>query len=105
MAIVDINSRHQDAKNRLYKIRIYVAVTDDLKKYPEGFKAIFRLFRLNSEGSEELVILFDNHEPFGLHEHDKLPNEHDSRKSLMTDDWREAWSIFQERCKEIFNEA
>lgn len=105
MVIVDINNRHQDAKNRLYKVSIYVAETDDLKKYPEGVKAIFRLFRLNDEGNEELIILMDNHEPFGFHEHDKLPGEHDSREQLKTDDWKEAWNIFQERCKGIFNEA
>lgn len=104
MVLVDINNNNQDGKGRLYRVSVYVAETDDLVKYPEGVKAIFRLFRLNHEGSEELVILLDNHEPFGFHEHDELPGKHDSRESIRTDDWREAWRIFQERCKEIFNE-
>ena len=49
------------------------------------------------------MILIDNHEPFGFHEHDRLPEEHDSRKEICVDDWKDAWKEFEERMKELFS--
>ena len=87
-----------------YKVTVSVEQTDDKKKFPpEGVKSVFRVFRLKSDGNKELVILIDNHEPFGFHEHDKLPEEHDSRKQICADDWKDAWKEFEERMKELFS--
>lgn len=87
----------------LYKIEISIKKHEDRESYPEGVKAIFRLFRLdrNENNEPELLVLIDNHQPFGFHSHDKLPTYHNSRTILHITDWREAWNIFQVKCKEI----
>lgn len=86
-----------------YKIEISIEEHKDRDKYPEGVKATFKLIRLdiNEENETELVVLIDNHKPFGFHSHDKLPQNHDFREVLHVDNWREAWKIFQAKCQEI----
>lgn len=104
MVLVDISNNASDKKGRKYKVVIHVEETDKTEQYPEGVKAVYKLFRLNDESSEELVILMDNHEPFGFHEHHKLPADKNKRRELGTKDWKEVRRIFQEKCKEKFNE-
>ena len=86
-----------------YKVEVVIEDSVDEIRYPEGVKAIFKLIRLDvTEDNEiELVVLIDNHRPFGFHSHDKLPQDHDFRCSLHIEDWREAWKIFQKKCQEI----
>lgn len=86
-----------------YKIDVSIEDHEDADKYPEGVKAVFKLIRLdiNDEGETELVVLIDNHKPFGFHSHDKLPENHDYREPLHLTDWNKAWSIFQAKCREI----
>lgn len=86
-----------------YKIEVSIEDHEDLDMYPEGVKAVFKLTHLdiNGEGETELVVLIDNHKPFGFHSHDKLPEDHDFRGPLHLDDWSEAWKIFQTKCREI----
>lgn len=86
-----------------YRIEISIDETHDRDKHPEGVKAIFRMLKI-TEDKESLVALMDNHKPFGFHYHNKLPALHDSRESIDTDSWQEAWVKFQEICKEILNE-
>ena len=87
-----------------YVVDVSVKQTTDKRKFPpDGVKSIFRVFRLNKNGEKELMILIDNHEPLGFHEHDKLPDLHDSRKEICVDDWQEAWRIFEDRIKELFS--
>lgn len=47
-----------------------------------------------------MVLLIDNHMPFNYHEHDKLPEEHNSRKCLSVGNWQEAWAIFDLKVKD-----
>ena len=86
-----------------YKIDVSIEDHEDTDKYPKGVKAVFKLIRLdiNDEGETELVVLIDNHKPFGFHSHDKLPENHDYREPLHLDDYNLAWSIFQAKCREI----
>lgn len=86
-----------------YAVDVSIEQTTDKIKYPpSGVKSVFRVFKIDSDGERELLILIDNHEPFGFHEHDKLPHKHDSRIEIHTDDWQGAWSVFEKRIKEIF---
>ncbi|CBW26607.1 hypothetical protein BMS_1782 [Halobacteriovorax marinus SJ] len=85
-----------------YLIDVSIKQTDDKNKYPPiGVKSVFRVLQIDSNGEQKLVILIDNHKPFGFHEHDKLPEVHDSREEIHTDDWQGAWTIFEERIKEL----
>ena len=87
-----------------YVVDVSIKQTTDKDKYPpNGVKSVFRVFKINGNGERELVILIDNHEPFGFHEHDKLPETHDSREEIHADDWQRAWDIFEERMKELFS--
>lgn len=93
-----------DAQGRLYKNFIKVEQTSDPTLYrPDGIKCVFRVLREKTRGSEdfELILLIDNHEPFGFHCHDKLPMLHDSRKPIQASNWKEAWIIFDEMVKEF----
>jgi hypothetical protein len=92
-----------DQSGKRYKWEVSVEDSTDTLNYPEGVKAVFRLVRLdiNQESDSELVILIDNHRPIGFHSHDKLPEIHDFRTPLHITKWKEAWNIFQTKCKEI----
>jgi hypothetical protein len=100
---VNISSRCCDLKGRFYRWEVKAEPTENLDLYPEGVKAVFRLLRLDAEKEKgvELLILIDNHPPYGFHEHDRLPHQHDSRALLETLDWEEALMIFQGRCREV----
>lgn len=86
-----------------YKVEVFVEDHADTNKYPEGVKAIFKMIRLDvgKENETELVVLIDNHRPFGFHYHDKLPRNHNFRQPLHIVDWKVAWDIFQTKCQEI----
>ena len=74
---------------------------------PDGKKCVFRFIReQNVDGEDfEIVFLIDNHEPFGFHEHPKLPEEHDVREIIHASEWSQAWDIFDARTRELLNEA
>lgn len=84
-----------------FLVEIDVHRTTNLEMFAEGVSATFRLLRVNSNGEKDLVYLIDNHAPFGFHEHDNLPDNHDSRVLINTNSWQEAWIKFQEKCREI----
>ncbi|HAZ13817.1 MAG: hypothetical protein A2X86_14520 [Bdellovibrionales bacterium GWA2_49_15] len=95
-----------DSKGRMCKIDVSIEQTSDMKKFPpDGKKCVFRVFREKVRGSEdfELVVLIDNHEPLGFHDHDKLPEVHDSRVQVHTTSWQEAWNTFDSKLKELLN--
>jgi len=94
----------EDQRSQLYRIEINVHQNDNLDQYPQGVKSTFRMLKVNSENGDQLVVLVDNHKPFGFHYHDKLPDNIKSRVHIYTDSWQEAWTKFQEICKEILNE-
>jgi hypothetical protein len=86
-----------------YKMIVCIESHLDLKTYPEGVRALFKLIRLDvgEENETQLLILIDNHFPFGFHSHDCLPSKHNQRTILHVRSWKEAWAIFQNKCKEI----
>jgi hypothetical protein len=89
--------------NDLFVIEVSIEQTEDFDKYPpDGIKATFRILK-SSGGVEEneLVVLIDNHRPFNYHEHDKLPEEHNSRKRIEANNWQEAWQLFDLKVKEV----
>lgn len=94
-----------NTKGDLFKVEILVEESTDLEKYPEGVKAIFKMFSMASDGESKLVVLLDNHKPYGFHYHDQLPSEHDSRIQISTELWSEAWNELEKLCKEILNES
>ena len=102
---IEKSSICSNSSGQQFKLEIYIKDHGDSEKYPEGVKAIFRLTKLNMDevgkGVSELMILIDNHAPFGFHSHDKLPEDHDFRTPLHMSDWKEAWGIFQEKCREV----
>lgn len=50
-----------------------------------------------------MVLLIDNHMPFGFHFHPGLPSNHDEREDIHASDWQMAWEIFDRKLKELFN--
>ena len=84
-----------------YFVEIEVYETKDLVMFPEGVSATFRLFKIDQNAERQLIYLIDNHAPYGFHEHDKLPVKHESRKSIHTVSWQDAWNKFQEKCREM----
>lgn len=96
-----------DKSGRVCKIEVSIEQTQDFVKYPpDGKKCIFRVFREKAPGAEEfnIVLLVDNHAPFGFHYHDRLPTIQSVRKSLVATTWKEAWSEFQVLLKELLCE-
>ena len=100
---IERSSQCQDSSGRLYRWEISVRLMPANELYPEGVKAVFRLirFELNSRSKDQVVLLIDNHAPYGFHEHDLLPQNHSSRRKLNVETWQTALVYFQERCKEI----
>jgi hypothetical protein len=85
---------------REYLAEIDVFETTNIAIFPSGISGTFRLFRISGDGEKELIYLIDNHAPYDFHEHDKLPNNHDSRKTIHATNWQEAWTQFQLICRE-----
>jgi hypothetical protein len=84
-----------------YVVEIDVYETQNLTMFPEGVSGTFRLFKLDQDGERKLIYLIDNHAPYGFHEHDELPENHESRVTIHVKSWQEAWDKFQARCLEI----
>lgn len=84
-----------------YSVEIEVYETQNLNIFPEGVNGTFRLLRINPDGERKLIYLIDNHAPYGFHEHDELPENHESRVTIHVKSWQEAWEKFQARCREI----
>ena len=74
-----------------FRVGLKVHEVDSLEKYPEGVKARFVLVDV-IEGHARLLV--DNHEPYGFHIHDGLPDKKSQRTTLKTKDFNEALEIF-----------
>ena len=86
----------------VFIVDVSVNQTTDKSKYPpDGVKSVFKVFRLSENGEKELVLLIDNHKPFGFHEHPDLPSKK-PRRAIRAENWQEAWDIFEKMMKEIF---
>lgn len=97
-----------DKSGRTCVIEVSVEQTTRTSLYPpDGIKSVFKIKREGTPGAEdfEVVVLIDNHEPFGFHEHPKLPVKHSYRKSIHVSDWKSAWIEFEKRIEEILNES
>ncbi len=97
-----------DKLGRSCIVDISIDQTADHKMYPpNGIKSVFKVMREKNVGTEyfEIVYLIDNHEPYGFHEHPKLPADHDIRKMVHASSWYEAWEIFDKKIEEILDEA
>ena len=84
-----------------YFVEIEIFGTENLTMFPEGVTATFRLFKIDENGGRQIIYLIDNHVPHGFHEHDKLPDNHESRISIHVNNWQDAWDKFQATCREI----
>lgn len=84
-----------------YIVAIDVYETENTTMFPDGISGTFRLFKIKETGEKVLVYLIDNHAPYGFHEHDKLPANHDSRKKIHVKGWKDAWDKFQVKCREL----
>lgn len=97
-----------DKKGRSCVVDISIEKTADKMMYPpNGIKSVFKVMREKNVGSEdyEIVYLIDNHEPYGFHEHPKLPEDHGVRKTVHASSWDEAWEIFDKKIEEILDET
>jgi len=97
-----------DKFGRVYLVNVEIEQSGDLKKFiPDGIKCVFRLMRVSEVNSHcyELVVLIDNHAPYGFHQHDKLPGVQDSRTSIQATNWKEAWLYFDRLLEEIMDET
>jgi hypothetical protein len=74
---------------------------------PDGVKSVFTIKREKNPGTEEfeLVLLIDNHAPFGFHEHPKLPDKHDYTRTIHISSWQDAWFEFEKRIEDVLNET
>lgn len=84
-----------------YFVEIEIYGTQNLLMFPEGVIATFRLFEIVESGEMDIIYLIDNHAPYGFHEHDQLPGNHESRNQLFVKTWEEAWRIFQTKYQEM----
>jgi hypothetical protein len=102
------NTRLFDRTGRSYLVDIQILQSDDFTKYrPDGVKCVFRVLRemAFNKNKFELVLLVDNHDPFGFHSHPDLPEVHEKRVELDVRNWKEAWILFDIMVKELINEA
>lgn len=74
---------------------------------PDGVKSVFIVKRERTIGSDnfEAIVLIDNHEPFGFHQHSKLPEKHEYRQAIHALRWQDAWHEFEKLIEEILNES
>ncbi len=97
-----------DKRGRTCVIAVNIELTCNRSLYPpDGVKSVFTIKREKYPGTEdfELVLLIDNHAPFGFHEHPRLPVEHDFRRILHITTWQEAWNEFENRIEDVLNET
>jgi hypothetical protein len=96
-----------DSQGRVCKIEICIELADQKFYKTDGKKCVFRFIRERkvNDGDFEIILLIDNHEPFGFHEHTKLPDEHKVRELIHASDWSSAWDIFDMKIQELINEA
>lgn len=86
-----------DRSGRMLRIEIEKEEGRDPKKYrPNGIKWRMRIVRekVPGGGDFEIIFLIDNHDDFGFHSHPNLPEDHDVREIIPTDNWEDAWNIF-----------
>ena len=71
------------------------------KNRPDGFKANFVLINIDSS---ELILLVDNHDPFGYHLHPSPEKDKSIREPLDVNSPYEAMTIFLNKVRHIVNE-
>lgn len=81
-----------------FRVELKVLQIEASEKYPEGVKVRFVLIDVIHKVPRLLV---DNHEPFGFHVHEELPENKQARRLLPTRDYVEALSEFWRLTKEI----
>lgn len=78
----------------IYMYEVSIEKSRDIVKYPEGVKMRMTLLRVIPPNKGfELVELIDNHYPYGVHRHNKLPKDHNSRVRL-DGDWKSILKLF-----------
>lgn len=102
---IQIHRRVFDKHGFFLRVEIDIKRTNNRKKYkPDGIKAVFKVLK-EIDGDFEELLLIDNHEPYGFHFHDKLPQDHDSRIKIYAKNYQEAWDIFDLKLEDLLNEA
>lgn len=84
-----------------YFVSIEIYETENYLLFPEGVIATFRLFEIMENEEREIIYLIDNHAPYGFHEHNQLPENHEARNQLLVNTWQEAWKIFQAKYRGV----
>lgn len=92
----EIFSNRSVTESNNYLVDVIVYRVPKTKKFPDGIKSKFRLIHISSN---TLVILIDNHEPFGFHEHTSKV-----RQKLMISSWEDALDYFLSKVQELENE-
>lgn len=88
--VLDISER--------FRVELKVFEVEASAKYPEGIKVRFVLIDVIHKVAR---LLIDNHEPFGFHVHEELPENKSARRLLSTRDYAEALDEFWRIAKEI----
>lgn len=69
-------------------------------KFPEGLKVSFSLVEIETG---RLMVLLDNHAPFGYHLHTRLPEDKNFRVSINARTVQEALNTFYDEVDKIEN--
>lgn len=81
------------------KLKVFQFEPDE--KYPQGIKARFVLV---DTVRKVPLLLVDNHEPFGFHVHEELPENKNTRRMLKTTDYWVALTEFRLLAERIVND-
>lgn len=88
--VLDISERFR------VELKVFEVVPDD--KYPKGIKVSFVLIDVIQKVPR---LLIDNHEPFGFHVHEELPENKNARRLLKVTDYVLALDEFWRLTNEI----
>lgn len=88
-ATVLVDQRYEISER--FRVEIKVFEVGPSEKHPTGIKVRFTLIDVIEKVPR---LLIDNHEPFGFHVHEELPDNKDARRLLETDDYVEALDEF-----------
>ncbi|MES2801713.1 MAG: hypothetical protein V4654_04425 [Bdellovibrionota bacterium] len=82
--VLSLNDERFEAHIRVFEV-------PTCQKFPMGYKVSCSLIE---KGTGVLLVLLDNHEPYGYHLHTKLPEDKHFRSSVNVKNYNEAIDLF-----------
>lgn len=84
-----------------YKAKIRVFEVPKSLKFPDGYKVNCVLLDTNSK---TVLLVLDNHQPFGYHIHTELPHNRNARMKIDVKTYEEAIKSFFKEVRRLTNE-